>query len=53
MPELLASFPENVANAQFGLGTGFDVNTLYAVGNPGNVYAVPLGIPGAPIPTPP
>lgn len=53
MPEMLAKFPKGVANAQFGSGSGFDVNTLYAVGLPGTVYAVPLGIPGASIPMPP
>lgn len=53
MPELLAKFPKGVANAQFGAGPGFDVNTLYAVGLPGTVFAVPLGIPGATIPMPP
>jgi sugar lactone lactonase YvrE len=51
-PELLASFPVNVANAQFGTGTGFDAKTLYVAGNPGSVFAVPLGISGAPVPRP-
>jgi hypothetical protein len=52
-PELLAKFPKNVANAQFGSGAGFDPSTLYAGGVPGAVYAVPLGLPGAPVPTAP
>jgi sugar lactone lactonase YvrE len=52
-PELLAGFPKNVANAQFGSGPGFDAMTLYAVGAPGSIYAVPVGVPGAPIPTAP
>ncbi|MCK6586608.1 MAG: gluconolactonase [Polyangiaceae bacterium] len=52
-PELLAKFPKNVANAQFGSGAGFDSKTLYAAGNPGTVYAVPVGVAGAPVPTPP
>lgn len=51
--ELLASFPKNVANAQFGSGAGFDPQTLYVAGNPGTVYAVAAGVPGAPVPTPP
>jgi sugar lactone lactonase YvrE len=51
--ELLATFPQNVANAQFGSGPGFDSKTLYAAGNPGAVYAVPVGVAGAPVPTPP
>jgi sugar lactone lactonase YvrE len=52
-PELLAGFAKNVANAQFGSGPGFDPMTLYATGTPGSVYAIPLGVPGAPIPTAP
>lgn len=48
-PELIADLPTNVANAQFGQ-TGFDANTLYATGNPGVVYAIPVGVGGAPIP---
>ena len=51
--ELLATFPQNVANAQFGSGAGFDPKTLYLAGNPGEVYSVPVGVPGAPVPTPP
>jgi sugar lactone lactonase YvrE len=51
--ELLASFPQNVANAQFGSGAGFDPMTLYAAGNPGTVYGVAVGVAGAPVPTPP
>lgn len=51
--ELMASFPTNVANAQFGSGDGFDKNKLYAAGNPGTVYAIDAGVPGAPVPTPP
>jgi sugar lactone lactonase YvrE len=51
-PELLADFPQNVANAQFGSGPGWDSMTLYAAGNPGAVFAVPIGVPGAPVPTP-
>lgn len=52
-PALLADFPQNVANAQFGSGTGFNPNSLYAAGNPGVVYEVPVGVPGAPVPTEP
>jgi sugar lactone lactonase YvrE len=51
--ELLASFPQNVANAQFGSGAGFDPTTLYVAGNPGIVYGVAVGVAGAPVPTPP
>ncbi|HEY0136931.1 MAG TPA: SMP-30/gluconolactonase/LRE family protein [Nannocystis sp.] len=47
----LASFPSNVANAQFGVGDGFDARTLYLAGNPGDVYALALEVPGAPIVT--
>ena len=52
-PELLADFPKNVANAQFGAGPGFDAKTLYAAGTPGSVYAVPVGVAGAPVVLPP
>jgi sugar lactone lactonase YvrE len=51
--ELLASFDQNVANAQFGSGAGFDPTTLYVAGNPGTVYGVAVGVAGAPVPTPP
>jgi hypothetical protein len=47
----LAVFPSNVANAQFGVGEGFDDHTLYVAGNPGDVYTVQLEFPGAPIVT--
>lgn len=52
-PELLATFPTNVANAQFGAGAGFDAKTLYVTGNPGSVYALQVGVGGAPVPQPP
>jgi sugar lactone lactonase YvrE len=52
-PELVANLPTGVANAQFGSGPGFDPLTLYAGGNPGDIYAIPVGVPGAPVPTPP
>lgn len=51
--ELLASFPTSVANAQFGKGPGFDPATLYVTGEPGKVYAVPVGVPGVAVPMPP
>lgn len=51
--ELLASFPESVANAQFGSGNGWDPKTLYVGGAAGSIYAVPAGVPGAPVPTAP
>jgi sugar lactone lactonase YvrE len=52
-PVLLADFPSNVANAQFGSGTGFTGTSLYAAGNPGVVFEVPVGVPGAPVPKEP
>lgn len=50
-PELIASTASNVANAQFGSGPGFDALSLYAAGNPGDVWRIEVGVPGAPIPT--
>ena len=49
-PVLLATFPTNVANAQFGRGAGWDTTRLYAAGNPGDVYSIPAGVAGAPVP---
>ncbi|MCA9682216.1 MAG: hypothetical protein KC457_08475 [Myxococcales bacterium] len=46
-PELLAELPSNVANPQFGRGDGFDPESLYLAGNPGDVYRVAVGVPGA------
>lgn len=52
-PELLVEeFPENVANAVWGSGPGWDPLSLYAAGFPGGVYRVEVGIPGLPYPTP-
>lgn len=51
-PELLAQFPTNVANAQFGAGPGFDPKKLYVTGNPGTIYTVDLGVGGGPVPQP-
>ncbi|MCY1011337.1 gluconolactonase [Nannocystis pusilla] len=48
-PELLAEFDSNVANAQFGWGVGWDPESLYLSGNPGDLYRLPVGITGAPI----
>lgn len=50
--EPIALFESNVANAQFGVGPGWDPHTLYLSGNPGDVYAVQVEFPGAPIVTP-
>lgn len=50
-PALLAEFPSNVANAQFGVGDGFDAQTLYVAGNPGDVYTLVVEVPGAAIVT--
>ncbi|WP_437660521.1 SMP-30/gluconolactonase/LRE family protein [Sorangium sp. So ce1182] len=52
-PELLATFPTSVSNAQFGSGPGFNAKTLYVGGAAGSIYAVALGIDGAPVPAPP
>jgi sugar lactone lactonase YvrE len=46
VPEVLASAPTNIANAVFGRGPGFDPESLYAAGNPGDVYRIPTGVPG-------
>jgi|GEM_PF-1475706 len=43
---------ENVANAQFGRGEGFDETSLYVTGGPGTVYRLDVGVPGAEIPLP-
>ena len=51
--ELLASFPSSVANAQFGSGQGFEPMSLYVAGAEGSIYAVQVGVPGAPVPTAP
>jgi sugar lactone lactonase YvrE len=45
-------FPTNVANAQFGRGTGFEATGLYVTGTPGVVYRLDVGVPGAEIPLP-
>jgi sugar lactone lactonase YvrE len=52
-PELLGSFPKNVAAVNFGSGPGFDPKKIYLTGNPGVVYAISVGVTGAPVPTPP
>ena len=44
--EMLAQFPKNVANANFGYGDGFDATKLYVAGNPGTVYSIAVGVPG-------
>ncbi|WP_437586430.1 SMP-30/gluconolactonase/LRE family protein [Sorangium sp. So ce1000] len=51
--ELLARFPTGVANAQFGSGPGFDTRTIYVGGAAGSIYAVAVGVAGAPVPAPP
>lgn len=48
-PELLAEFDDNVANAQFGWGEGWEPESLYVIGNPGSLYRLAVGVPGAPI----
>ncbi|MEJ7728442.1 MAG: gluconolactonase [Polyangiaceae bacterium] len=52
-PVMLAHFPQNVANVQWGSGAGFDGKLLYAAGNPGVVYSVAVGVAGMPVPTVP
>jgi sugar lactone lactonase YvrE len=52
-PELLAELPTNIAAAVFGAGPGFDPQKIYMTGNPGTVYAIPVGVGSAPIPMPP
>jgi len=47
-PERIADLPTGVANAQFGRGSGFSSTTLYAAGSPGDVYAIEVGVAGAP-----
>lgn len=47
-PELIASLPSGIANAQFGRGPGFSPTTLYAAGTPGDIYAIDVGVRGAP-----
>ena len=39
--------PQSISNAQFGRGAGWSETTLYAAGNPGTVYAIEVGVPGA------
>lgn len=52
-PEVLVDqFPNNVANAVFGSGPGWDPMSLYAAGFPGGIYRVEVGVPGTPYPTP-
>ena len=46
-PVMLAQFPNNVANAQFGVGAGWNATSLYAAGNPGVVFELPVGVTGA------
>lgn len=46
-PVLLADVQDNIANAQFGRGPGWNATSLYAAGNPGVVYEIPVGV-GAP-----
>lgn len=45
--ELVSSFPSNVANAIFGAGEGWDEMSMYAAGQPGDVYRVEVGVSGA------
>ena len=49
-PELLASYPTNIANPHFGRAPGFCETCLYAAGKPGTIYRIDLGIFGAQVP---
>lgn len=49
-PVTLASIPSDIYSAQFGRGPGFSPTSLYIIGNPGAVYEVDVGIPGADVP---
>lgn len=49
----LATFPTQISNIQFGSGPGFDPKSVYVVGYGGSVFAVPVGISGARVPSPP
>lgn len=51
-PELISQLPTGVANAQFGSGTGWNATSLYVGGAAGSIYEVPVGVAGAPVPTP-
>jgi hypothetical protein len=46
-PVLLADVQDNIANAQFGRGPGWNATSLYAAGDAGTVYEIPVGV-GAP-----
>jgi len=52
-PALLATFPKNVANIQFGSGEGWQADALYAAGMPGSVFKIAVGVPGAAVPVAP
>lgn len=52
-PEKLAELPTNIAAAVFGAGPGYDPRKIYMTGNPGVVYAIPVGVGSAPVPMPP
>ena len=44
--EELVTFANGVYSAQFGRGEGFSETSLYAVGPPGTVFVVDVGVPG-------
>jgi hypothetical protein len=50
-PENLVSdgLTANIANAQFGSGEGWEPTSLYAIGVPGALFQVDIGVPGAPV----
>lgn len=52
-PELISTTATNVANGQFGSGPGWNDTSIYAAGFPGDLYEIPVGVPGAAIPTAP
>ncbi|MEM7156540.1 MAG: hypothetical protein AAF799_27080 [Myxococcota bacterium] len=49
-PVVLVGVPSPIYGVQFGKGDGFSPTNLYAIGNPGTVVSVDVGIPGADVP---
>jgi len=46
----ISDAPSSASGLQFGMGPGFDRKTLYVVGPAGTLYAVAVGVAGAPLP---
>lgn len=47
--EVVAEFPVNTTNLEFGRGPGFEATSLYTIGFAGVVYRVDVGREGAPV----